>query len=67
MTDTAAGGATEAVNDLRADLIHFAKVQHETNHDQYTWLACDRGVCPGVRRALRRFDAARAAPAPQGD
>lgn len=38
------------------DLRDFAQTNHQAHHDSHsgTWLTCDRGVCPGVKRALSR-------------
>ena len=41
---------------LLTDLIHFAQTNHQAHHGDHsgTWLSCDRGSCPGLRRAVSR-------------
>ena len=41
---------------LLTDLIHCAQTNHQAHHGDHsgTWLSCDRGSCPGLRRAVSR-------------
>lgn len=41
---------------LIADTMHFATLYHEQHHAGHsgTWLSCDRGACPGLKRAISR-------------
>lgn len=50
---------------LLADLIHFAQTNHQAHHGDHsgTWLSCDRGSCPGLRRAVSRAQSATTPPA----
>lgn len=50
---------------LLTDLIHFAQTNHQAHHAGHsgTWLSCDRGSCPGLRRAVSRARGATTPPA----
>lgn len=50
---------------LLTDLIHFAQTNHQAHHGDHsgTWLSCDRGSCPGLRRAVSRAHSASTPPA----
>lgn len=47
------------VANLSADLRHFGQTTHQAHHvgEPGTFETCNRGVCPGVRRALARAGA----------
>ncbi|MGN6566223.1 MAG: hypothetical protein ACTHMU_26510 [Thermomicrobiales bacterium] len=56
---------TAARDGLLTDLIHFAQTNHQAHHGDHsgTWLSCDRGSCPGLRRAVSRARGATTPPA----
>lgn len=45
-----------ALDSLLADTMHFAQMHHQAHHGDHsgTWLTCDRGLCPGVKRSISR-------------
>lgn len=46
----------DARQGLWQDAAHFAQTNHQAHHAAHSgaWLTCDRGTCPGLRRALAR-------------